>query len=115
MDARIDWIWLQQALGPGNAKAGRLLSHFCSASAVWEAEPREWLEAGLSVTEQERLAQRDRDSARRLLDAVLSAQNPGLNPELIHSAFCQEYPQFRPDMVTFHRREVLDKDGTPFR
>ena len=49
------------------------------------------------------------------LDAVLSAQNPGLNPELIHSAFCQEYPQFRPDMVTFHRREVLDKDGTPFR
>ena len=49
------------------------------------------------------------------LDAVLSAQNPGLNPELIHSAFCQEYPQFRPDMVIFHRREVLDKDGTPFR
>lgn len=46
MDARIDWIWLQQALGPGNAKAGRLLSHFCSASAVWEAEPRQWLEAG---------------------------------------------------------------------
>lgn len=49
------------------------------------------------------------------LDAVLCAQNPGLNPELIRRAFCQAYPQFAPDFVTFHRREVLDADGRPFR
>ena len=49
------------------------------------------------------------------LDAVLSAQNPGLNPELIRAAFCQAYPQFAPDFVTFHRREVLDIEGKPFR
>ena len=49
------------------------------------------------------------------LDAMLSAQNPGLNPELIRSAFCSAYPQFTPDFVTFHRREVLDADGKPFR
>ena len=49
------------------------------------------------------------------LDAVLSAQNPGLNPELIRAAFCQRYPQFAPDFVTFHRREVLDAEGKPFR
>jgi radical SAM-linked protein len=49
------------------------------------------------------------------LDAVLSAQNPGLNPELIRAAFCQTYPQFSPDFVTFHRREVLDEEGRPFR
>ncbi|MGI5963059.1 MAG: TIGR03936 family radical SAM-associated protein [Lawsonibacter sp.] len=49
------------------------------------------------------------------LDVVLSAQNPGLNPELIWSAFCQYYPEFAPDFVTFHRREVLDMDGRPFR
>lgn len=49
------------------------------------------------------------------LDAVLSAQNPGLNPELIRSVFCQAYPQFTPDFVTFHRREVLDGAGRPFR
>ncbi len=30
------------------------------------------------------------------LDAVLSAQNPGLNPELIRAAFCRSYPEYRP-------------------
>lgn len=49
------------------------------------------------------------------LDAMLSAQNPGLNPELIRAAFCSAYPQFTPDFVTFHRREVFDGDGNPFR
>ena len=49
------------------------------------------------------------------LDGVLCAQNPGLNPELIRRAFCQAYPQFAPDFVTFHRREVLDSEGKPFR
>ncbi|MCI8871187.1 MAG: DUF2344 domain-containing protein [Lawsonibacter sp.] len=48
------------------------------------------------------------------LDTVLSAQNPGLNPELIRGAFCREYPQYAPDFVTFHRRRVLDQDGGPF-
>lgn len=49
------------------------------------------------------------------LDAVLAAQNPGLNPELLRAAFCDAYPQFTPDFVTFHRREVLDSDGKVFR
>ena len=49
------------------------------------------------------------------LDIVVSAQNPGLNPELLRSTFCQRYPQFTPDLVTFHRREVLDSAGNTFR
>ena len=49
------------------------------------------------------------------LDIVVAAQNPGLNPELIRGAFCQRYPQFAPDLVTFHRREVLDGEGKAFR
>ena len=48
------------------------------------------------------------------LDAVLSAQNPGLNPELIRAAFCEAFPQYAPDYVWFHRRGVLDGDGNPF-
>ena len=48
------------------------------------------------------------------LNAVLSAQNPGLNPELIRSAFCEIYPQYTPDFVSFHRRAVLDVEGEPF-
>ena len=50
-----------------------------------------------------------------MTDLVLSAQNPGLNPELIRAAFCTEYPEYAPDLVIFHRREVLDGEGKPFR
>ncbi|MCI8423922.1 MAG: DUF2344 domain-containing protein [Lawsonibacter sp.] len=49
------------------------------------------------------------------MDAVLAAQNPGLNPELLRAAFCDAYPQYTPEFVTFHRREVLDGEGRPFR
>lgn len=48
------------------------------------------------------------------LDAVLSAQNPGLNPELIRAAFCEAYPRYAPDLVTFHRRAVLDGELNAF-
>lgn len=48
------------------------------------------------------------------LDSVLCAQNPGLNPELIRAAFCEAYPQYTPDFVSFHRRAVLDGDLNPF-
>lgn len=48
-------------------------------------------------------------------DVVLAAQNPGLNPELIRAAFCEEYPQFEPGFVSFHRKDALDADGNPFR
>ena len=50
-----------------------------------------------------------------MADLQLSAQNPGLNPELIRAAFCAEYPEYTPDLVTFHRREVLDGEGKVFR
>lgn len=49
------------------------------------------------------------------LSMVVAAQNPGLNPELIRAAFCREYPQFAPQFVTFHRREVLDGEEKLFR
>ena len=50
-----------------------------------------------------------------MVDLVVSAQNPGLNPDLIRAAFCAEYPEYTPDFVTFHRRDVLDGEGKPFR
>ena len=49
------------------------------------------------------------------LDLVVAAQNPGLNPELIRGAFCSRYPQYAPDLVMFHRREILDGDLSLFR
>jgi radical SAM-linked protein len=50
-----------------------------------------------------------------ILRMVLSAQNPGLNPELVLTAFRQEYPGLTPDFVRCHRNEVLDGEGNVFR
>lgn len=49
------------------------------------------------------------------VDVLLAAQNPGLNPELIRAAFCEEFPQFTPDLVCFHRKNALDANGESFR
>lgn len=43
-----------------------------------------------------------------ILDAVISAQNPGLNPQLLLTALEREYPNLAPDFVGYHRRAVLD-------
>lgn len=50
-----------------------------------------------------------------ILDAVLAAQNPGLNPELICAALRAEYPQLAPQFVSFHRREALNEKMEIFR
>ena len=49
-----------------------------------------------------------------MVDVVLAAQNPGLNPELIRAAFCEEFPDFAPDFVSFHRKKALDAEGKQF-
>jgi radical SAM-linked protein len=49
-----------------------------------------------------------------ILDARLSAQNPGLNPQLLVAALEREYPALKSDFVRFHRRAVLDSAGDLF-
>ncbi len=44
------------------------------------------------------------------LDAILRAQNPGLNPELLLTALSAVRPELAPDFVTFHRKLVLGED-----
>ncbi len=51
---------------------------------------------------------------RLILNALLSAQNPGLNPTLLVSAFATQYPDFMPDFVSYHRIKVLDKEKNIF-
>lgn len=50
-----------------------------------------------------------------VLNARISAQNPGLNPQLFLTAFSKEYPELAPEYVSYHRVAVLDRDGQPFR
>ena len=49
------------------------------------------------------------------LDAVLSAQNPGLNPQLLEKAIAAHLPALTPDFTRIRRRELLDADGRAFR
>lgn len=49
-----------------------------------------------------------------VLDAVIGAQNPGLNPQLLVTALEREYPNFAPDFASFHRRAFLDGEGNRF-
>lgn len=43
-----------------------------------------------------------------ILDLILRAQNPGLNPDLLVSAIREHCPNTQADYVCFHRRETLD-------
>lgn len=50
-----------------------------------------------------------------VLDAVLRAQSPGLNPALVVAAIQRECPQAAPDYVSYHRKQILDAEGNPYR
>ena len=50
-----------------------------------------------------------------LADAVVAAQNPGLNPQLLEKAIARYLPELTPDFVRVRRRELLDADGQVFR
>lgn len=49
------------------------------------------------------------------LDAVVSAQNPGLNPALLGQAAAVFRPDLTPDFVAVRRLELLDGGGGCFR
>lgn len=51
---------------------------------------------------------------RMVAHARISAQNPGLNPQLLTAALVREYPELTPDFVRYHRRAVLDSAGETF-
>ncbi len=49
-----------------------------------------------------------------VLNARISAQNPGLNPQLFLTAFGREYPDLVPDFVSYHRVLILDHEENVF-
>ncbi|MEG2419939.1 MAG: TIGR03936 family radical SAM-associated protein [Oscillospiraceae bacterium] len=49
-----------------------------------------------------------------VLQATLSAQNPGLNPQILWGAITTEHPELTADYTHFHRRAVLDAELHPY-
>ena len=50
-----------------------------------------------------------------MLEAVVSAQNPSLNPQLLVGAVETYLPAYKPDFARLRRLEVYEDDGTVFR
>ena len=48
-------------------------------------------------------------------EAVVAAQNPGLNPALLGEAIRKELPELAPDFVRVHRLDLLDSESRSFR
>ena len=48
------------------------------------------------------------------MQILLRAQNPGLNPDLLITAFRNEYPSLSPSFVQFHRKALLDEQFQPY-
>jgi len=61
------------------------------------------------------LAASQPDGNTVVLDAVVCAQNPTLNPMLLAGAVAEHLPDLAPDFASCRREEVLDEAGEPFR
>lgn len=48
-------------------------------------------------------------------DAIVAAQDPGLNPALIGAAIARHLPEITPDFVRVRRKEVYDREMNIFR
>ena len=48
-------------------------------------------------------------------DAIVAAQDPGLNPALIGAAVARHLPKIAPDFVRVRRKEVYDREMNIFR
>ena len=55
------------------------------------------------------------EARRILLSAVISAQEPTLNPDLLVSALAQLAPELKPDFAEFTRQAVYDAEMKEFR
>lgn len=81
MDSRLYWIWLAQALGPGNRVMSALLAQYTTAAAVYRADSAALRQCGLSQTLVRRLKDHSLDEAQDILDRTLRAGDWVLTPE----------------------------------
>ena len=74
-----------------------------------------WKEAGIKVVPVVATTALAKRMERLGADAVVAAQDPGLNPALIGAAVARHLPEIAPDFVRVRRKEVYDKDMNVFR
>lgn len=81
MDSRVYWIWLAQALGPGNRAMELLVNTFGVAAAIYRADAAALQKAGVPQTAIRRMKDKSLDEAHRILDRTLESGDWVLTPE----------------------------------
>ncbi len=81
MDSRLYWIWLAQALGPGNRAMGALLAHYATAADVYRADLAASRPQDISPTIVRKLKDHSLDEAQDILDSTLQNGDWILTPE----------------------------------
>lgn len=124
MDARIFWLWMQRAIGPGSPKSDSLLRAFGHPSALWKAASLgrsaglktgdgrglDWF--GLSETERKRLADPSLDRAEALLRQTKERGVWLLTPEdARYPSLLRGIPGL--PLVLYGRGELPDLEMTP--
>ncbi len=112
MDSRVFWIWLAQALGPGNRATGTLLAHFPDAAAIYDAKPEALAAAGIPETACRKLRDHSLQSAQAILNATLVAGDWILTPEdVLYPGGLRRLEDLPP--VLYCRGIFPDVDSTP--
>lgn len=112
MDSRMYWIWLQQALPAGCRIASDLLDHFGHPQAIYEADEKALIEAGLDKSIRRRLMDKSIDASRRILNRVLALGDWVLTPDdAMYPLTLRQMPDC--PLVLYARGELPDLDRIP--
>jgi len=95
--------------------ADRIGELFAGESVVIQKRTKRKAMADVDIRPMLRTLEIAEEPGQLCLDAVVAAQNPGLNPALLAAAVETYLPELTPDFVQVRRLELLDAGGGVFR
>ena len=114
--AQLKWLEIEGSMeyDHGAPDPGRLDAFFTQDEIVIEKKTKRGIGQS-DIRPAIRSIRFDRDGENIRLHAVVSAQEPTLNPDLLPSALRQLCPELAPDFAKFTRIETYDADMRIFR
>ena len=116
--AEIKWLEIEGLLEYDERDAGQMAAELNRFYAAEEIVISKKTKRGMGETDIRPAISRIAFAACEVgvkVSAVISAQEPTLNPELLADALRQKKPELAPDFARFTRLETLDKNGEVFR
>jgi len=110
--ARVEFIY--DAGVPAGAREG-IGELFSQESVVIQKRTKRKALADVDIRPMLYSLRTEEEERALVLDVVVMAQNPGLNPALLGAAVETHLPQWKPDFVRVHRLAFLDAAGKEYR